>query len=266
MTLPRANGGRGSHVLFPGSPQGASWAAAFAYRILCSAVSSRSCINVDETFMGLKLMRRWLMRQAEVRLAPLHALHVQRSNGPPPRPCGALTHHPSIPSSNRVQGDVLEVSAGTGRNLPYYPLDRLRSLTLTDTSRPMLVNAADKLREMTRGEAPPTRVRFELADAQRLVARGSAGSGGDSAGSSSSSRDARSGSSSGGEEGAHAPGTPRQAGEPHAAEAAPARPALRELQTFPPHSFDVVVDTFGLCSQRDPVTALKVGSGACWPG
>jgi hypothetical protein len=25
-----------------------------------------SCINVDETLMGVKLMRRWLMRQAEV--------------------------------------------------------------------------------------------------------------------------------------------------------------------------------------------------------
>lgn len=25
-----------------------------------------SCINVDETFMGVKLMRRWLMRRAEV--------------------------------------------------------------------------------------------------------------------------------------------------------------------------------------------------------
>ncbi len=25
-----------------------------------------SCINVDETLMGIKLMRRWLMRQAEV--------------------------------------------------------------------------------------------------------------------------------------------------------------------------------------------------------
>lgn len=25
-----------------------------------------SCINTDETFMGIKLMRRWLMRQAEV--------------------------------------------------------------------------------------------------------------------------------------------------------------------------------------------------------
>lgn len=56
--------------------------------------------------MGLRLMRRLLMRHAH--------------------------------------GDVLETSAGTGRNLPYYPLRRLRSLTLTDTSRPMLVNAADK--------------------------------------------------------------------------------------------------------------------------
>ena len=36
------------------------------------------------------------------------------------------------------QGDVLEVSAGTGRNFPYYRLKQLSSLTLTDTSKYML--------------------------------------------------------------------------------------------------------------------------------
>ena len=36
------------------------------------------------------------------------------------------------------QGDVLEVSAGTGRNLPYYRINQLSSLTLTDTSKYML--------------------------------------------------------------------------------------------------------------------------------
>jgi len=35
-------------------------ACAYLACLLCS------CINVDETFMGIKLLRRWLMRQAEV--------------------------------------------------------------------------------------------------------------------------------------------------------------------------------------------------------
>ena len=44
----------------------------------------------------------------------------------------------------RAQGDVLEISAGTGRNLPYYPMNNIRSLTLCDISRPMLDKAEDK--------------------------------------------------------------------------------------------------------------------------
>lgn len=178
------------------------------------------------------------------------------------------------------QGDVLEVSAGTGRNLQYYPLSRLRSLTVTDTSRGMLVNAADKWAALAAKQgdhAPP--VRFELADAQHLTAQharhdsgdnGSAAepSSGSSSGSSSSraAEASRSGSSSGrvaeasssgSGEAAEAPGTPRQDAEAAPA-SAPLRPQLREQRSFAPASFDVVVDTFGLCSQEDPVTALKV--------
>jgi methyltransferase OMS1 len=44
----------------------------------------------------------------------------------------ALLDHP------KLAGDVLEVSAGTGRNFDYYPLNRMSSLTLTDTSKTML--------------------------------------------------------------------------------------------------------------------------------
>lgn len=40
-----------------------------------------------------------------------------------------------------LQGDVLEISAGTGRNLGYYKWKALKSLTLTDTSRHMLYYA-----------------------------------------------------------------------------------------------------------------------------
>ncbi|EFN59364.1 hypothetical protein CHLNCDRAFT_137827 [Chlorella variabilis] len=177
-----------------------------------------SCINVDETFMGVKLMRRWLMRRAE--------------------------------------GDVLEVSAGTGRNLPYYDLRRLRSLTLTDTSRHMLVNAADKYAEMG-ASTGSARVRFELADAQHLAATPDS-----SSGSSESSSRAHAAAGA-----AQQPPEARQPQEQmQGAVGAPHRPQLRQQQTFPPRSFDCVVDTFGLCSQQDPVTALKEMARVCKPG
>ena len=39
---------------------------------------------------------------------------------------------------NHASGDVLEISAGTGRNLPHYSMGALRSLTICDLSEPML--------------------------------------------------------------------------------------------------------------------------------
>lgn len=252
-----------------------------------------SLISVDETFMGLKLMRRWLMRHAEVCCAGakrtwvhanrgsysscrllawlaqgLHLANLLQRTSFPELPFQAPSL-PPCPLASLFQGDVLEVSAGTGRNLPYYPLGRMRSLTLTDTSRPMLVNAADKYAAMLdKGDAPAaTPVRFELADAQQLVVRAGAGEpsssgvGSSSEAGSSSGTSSSSGAAGGGE--AEAPATPRQQGEGAAGAASPPhRPPLKQWQTFAPRSFDVVVDTFGLCSQEDPVTALKVG----WEG
>lgn len=61
-------------------------------------------LDWDETFMGISLMRRVLLGSA--------------------------------------QGKVLEVAAGTGRNLSYYPADA--QLTLTDFSDGMLAQARDK--------------------------------------------------------------------------------------------------------------------------
>ncbi|KAK9909128.1 hypothetical protein WJX75_007574 [Coccomyxa subellipsoidea] len=66
-------------------------------------------LGLDETLMGLNFFRRWLVR--------------------------------------RAQGDVLEVSAGTGRNLPYYRYDKLNSLTVTDSSKYMLWHASQKYRD-----------------------------------------------------------------------------------------------------------------------
>ena len=46
--------------------------------------------------------------------------------------------------ARRAHGDVLEVSAGTGRNLDYYPWDQCRRLLFVDKSRPMLQQARDR--------------------------------------------------------------------------------------------------------------------------
>jgi len=67
----------------------------------------------------------------------------------------------------RAQGDVLEVSAGTGRNLPFYARQQLTSLTLTDSSRGMLFHARAKAAAAPPGV--PTAV--HLSDAARLAAR-----------------------------------------------------------------------------------------------
>lgn len=44
----------------------------------------------------------------------------------------------------QVQGDVLEVSCGTGRNIPYFDKDRITSMTFLDSSRTMLEIAREK--------------------------------------------------------------------------------------------------------------------------
>lgn len=40
--------------------------------------------------------------------------------------------------ASALQGDVLEISAGTGRNMPYYNFDRVNNITFTDLSPGML--------------------------------------------------------------------------------------------------------------------------------
>ena len=69
-----------------------------------------------------------------------------------------------------IQGDVLEVSAGTGRNLPYYRYDQLSSLTLTDSSKHMLWHANKKFQEISAPRAASLPVSFFLSDAQQLIA------------------------------------------------------------------------------------------------
>eukprot|EP00884_Botryococcus_braunii_P008076 jgi/Botrbrau1/1726/Bobra.116_2s0068.1 len=151
------------------------------------ADSYDTLIGFDEALMGINLLRRWYI-------------------------------------SRNTKGDVLEVSAGTGRNLPYYPLRSMKSLTLTDVSKEMLWHAKEKyakMMEQSHAHAS-TEVGFKLADAQHLTGR-----------------------------------SPPEAGEDV--------PKTTTSQ-FIPASFDTVVDTFGLCSIPDPVTALQEMAKVLRPG
>jgi methyltransferase OMS1 len=136
------------------------------------------------------------------------------------------------------------VSAGTGRNLPYYPWKQLSSLTLTDPSRYMLWHAAQKFRDQQAAKAGALPVRFFLTDAQELAC------------SSSTGCEAESGA---GEQ-------PGSAGSEEAGQSPPPEVSAvfaARAHAFPERSFDSVVDTFGLCSHADPVAVLKVR--AAWP-
>ena len=49
-----------------------------------------------------------------------------------------------------TKGSVLEVGAGTGRNLDYYPQRYIKEVVLTDTSDQMLLKARDKIIEQNK--------------------------------------------------------------------------------------------------------------------
>lgn len=72
----------------------------------------------------------------------------------------------------KAQGDVLELSAGTGRNLPYFQYDSMSSLTLTDVSTSMLQQAQRKFFDdmQLQYKHLDLTCKFFLADAQHLVA------------------------------------------------------------------------------------------------
>ena len=91
-----------------------------------------SKIGWDEMAMGLLLLRRWLIG----------------------------TH---------AEGSVLEVAAGTGRNLSYYSPSRCTSLTLTDGSAEMLGQVRDSpaLKAVSSGSGP--NVDLVQAEAERLT-------------------------------------------------------------------------------------------------
>ncbi len=140
-----------------------------------------------------------------------------------------------------MQGDVLEVSAGTGRNLPYYKYEQLKSLTLTDSSKYMLWHASQKYRDkQAAAKKSSLPVSFFLSDAENL----------------SNPRPAAAMPR-------RALDSPRQPSDVEApAESGQQSEVSGVFATrthaYPANTFDTVVDTFGLCSHRDPVQALKV--------
>ncbi|KAJ3121435.1 Methyltransferase-like protein 7B [Nowakowskiella sp. JEL0407] len=130
------------------------------------------------------------------------------------------------------EGSVLEVSTGTGRNIPYYPISKIKSLTLTDSNPQMLTESVSKATAQFTSpkpslvsyffssqnkSAPP--VRYLVSDAQTLY----------------------SSISLNGENDADAGILQKDGG------------------------YDVVVDTFGLCSCEDPTLALKNMVKCCKP-
>lgn len=142
-----------------------------------------------------------------------------------------------------VQGDVLEISAGTGRNIPYYRYDQLKSLTLTDSSKYMLWHASQKYRDRQAAKGSSLPVSFFLSNAENL---------------------------SNPEHAAAVPTSalisPRQPPDVGTPAETPQSGQQSEVSgvfatrtyAYPENSFDTVVDTFGLCSHGNPVQALKV--------
>lgn len=86
-----------------------------------------SNIRWSEFWMGMPLFRRALARRLQVSTWPVLPEKVEAYNA-------------------FVKGNVLEVSAGTGRNVKYYPLNKCDSITLVDTSAGMLDRARKDFR------------------------------------------------------------------------------------------------------------------------
>ena len=209
--------------------------------------------------------------------------------------CVRLADCPAAPCA---QGDVLEVSAGTARNLPFYAPRQLTSLTLTDSSRGMLFFARKKAAKQPQGVP----VAVHQSDARCLVANPCIGLG--DAAQTAATVDASAGaevdnkrkpaaaapqlagpataraSTWFGDRAAPAAAAGPQAATPSASTdpsagvterpavvevAAPPREGMNAgalvpaLRVFEPGTFSTVVDTFGLCSHSDPVGTLRVG-------
>lgn len=221
------------------------------------ADSYDSLVNREETFMGVKLLRRWLVRQAK--------------------------------------GDVLEISAGTGRNLKYYNLDSLASLTVTDASKQMLWHATEKHKQLHPDCS--TQVHFRVANAHEVRSASSElltfsppvshQATTSTAHSFTSDRSDKSDSplieprqhATDDDDASTAPAGGNVAGSKvrpdsdtntdtccsDGASDSCSTSALA-LPGSDAGSYDTVIDTFGLCSHSNPVEALQEVARVCKPG
>lgn len=100
-------------------------------------------ISRDEFVMGLPLLRRSLLyfnaQGMYICLSFACVLCILRQL--------CFDFHPHL-RLFFFEGSVLEVGAGTGRNLNYYPKKYVKNVVLTDTSDKMLLQARDKIIEM----------------------------------------------------------------------------------------------------------------------
>jgi methyltransferase OMS1 len=189
-------------------------------------------INVDELLMGVKLLRRFLIGEAT--------------------------------------GDVLEVSAGTGRNLSYYNSPNIRSITLTDASREMLLRAHEKYSEAVEKKAEQKsstisvpKTSFLLADVENLCSETPGG-----IASQNSSKQANNNIEKEEEEvdKREAAASLENSNQLEEEQSTRFGPALKVVHKLSPNTYDTVIDTFGLCSCSDPVKALKEMAKALKPG
>jgi len=217
-----------------------------------------------------------------------------------------------------VKGDVLEIGAGTGRNLPHYRWPGVSSLTLVDASAAMLRRAEAKFYDEERVgyRHPHVKARFCVGDAEDLVAgpgeaprapplprvaaaaavpaapaRAAAGAAAEDGGGGAFAQLWRTPAAKQEHEEQQQPPPLAPRPPPPALSAAASHPQRQQKQQrqpppppppppppaaaaaaaapgakFAPGSFDVVVDTFGLCSVEDPVRALEQAARLVKPG
>ncbi|MEW5311585.1 MAG: hypothetical protein WDW38_003290 [Sanguina aurantia] len=94
-----------SHQQLPSAPDGSPSQGTATFDAIASIYDA--AIGQEEFYMGYGFLRGWLLKRY-------------------------------------AQGKVLEISAGTGRNIPYYPYENITSLTLSDLSQPMLDRSETK--------------------------------------------------------------------------------------------------------------------------
>ena len=104
-------------------------------------------VGSEEWAMGTTLLRKWLLNHAKGDVLEISAGgSVQDAQCSLPDPYHNILYPNLLPC-------LLGMNTGTGRNLPHYSLEKLRSLTLCDLSEPMLQLAEDKFHDLNLGRA-----------------------------------------------------------------------------------------------------------------